>query len=195
MSTLPLPSPEALARHVARARTVDRTRPPADSILKPGPGQESVWDYPRPPRVEHVTDRVRVEFAGKTIADTIRAMRIVETAGAPCYYVTPEDCALGALVRTAHWTLCEWKGIAFAYDVVAGGRAARAGAWSYPEPLPDLQMGYESIAGHFAFYAAKMDACFVGRERVEPQAGGYYGGWVTSRLVGPIKGVSGSAGW
>jgi uncharacterized protein (DUF427 family) len=195
MSMLPLPSTDTLARHVARARAVERIRPPADAIVKPAPGQESVWDYPRPPRVEQVTDRVRVEFAGRTIADTIRAVRVVETAGAPCYYVPPQDCASDALLRTARWTLCEWKGLAFAYDVVAGGETVRAGAWSYPEPLTDLGMGYERLAGYFAFYAAKMDACYVGRERVAPQEGGYYGGWVTSRLVGPIKGAPGSEGW
>jgi uncharacterized protein (DUF427 family) len=102
---------------------------------------------------------------------------------------------LESLVRTAFWTLCEWKGIAFAYNVVAGDRIVRTGAWSYPEPLTDLQMGYERIAGFFAFYAAKMDACYVGEERVKPQEGGYYGGWVTSRLVGPIKGAPGSENW
>lgn len=195
MSTLPLPSPQTLAHRVARARAVQRTRPAAESIVVPRPGQESVWDYPRPPRVENVTDRVRVEFAGATIADTIRAMRIVETAGAPCYYVPPGDCAPQTLVRTARWTLCEWKGIAFAYDVTANGEIARGGAWSYPEPLTDLGAGYERIAGYFAFYAAKMGACYVGEERVTPQPGSYYGGWVTSRLVGPIKGEPGSEGW
>jgi uncharacterized protein (DUF427 family) len=195
MPSLPPPSPRTLARHVARARTVTRERPPAGVVVAPGPGQESVWDYPRPPRVEHVTDRVRVEFGGRTVADTIRAIRVVETAGAPCYYVSPEDCALETLTRTSHWTLCEWKGIAYAYDVSAGGKTARAGAWSYPEPLTDLHAGYERIAGYFAFYAGRMDACYVGEERVEPQQGGYYGGWVTSRLVGPIKGAPGSEHW
>lgn len=138
---------------------------------------------------------MRVAFAGETIADSVRALRIVETAGAPCYYLPPEDCAQHALVKTGSWTICEWKGVAFAYDVVAGGRRAAAGAWSYPEPLTDLGMGYERVAGWFAFYAAKMDACFLDGERVRPQPGGYYGGWVDSRLTGPIKGEPGSGNW
>jgi uncharacterized protein (DUF427 family) len=98
-------------------------------------------------------------------------------------------------VKTEHWTICEWKGVAFAYDAVVQGRTVKDAAWSYPEPLTDLGMGYERIAGYFAFYAAKMDACYVGDERVTPQPGGYYGGWVTSNLTGPIKGEPGSENW
>jgi len=180
---------------VKRARLIKRDAPSRERIVVPGAGQESVWDFPRPPRVETVAQRVRVEFAGRTIADSLRALRIVETAGAPCYYIPPSDCALEALVRTNDWTICEWKGIAYAYDVVAGERRAVHGAWSYPAPLTDLGMGYERIAGYFAFYAAKMDACYLDDERVTPQPGIYYGGWVDSRLTGPIKGEPGSGNW
>lgn len=136
-----------------------------------------------------------VEFGGATIARSSRALRVVETAGAPCYYVPPEDCTLEALRKTSRWTICEWKGLAFSYDVAVAGAIVRDGAWSYPEPLTDLGMGYERIAGYFAFYAAKMDGCYVGDERVAPQPGGYYGGWVTSRLTGPIKGLPGTENW
>lgn len=195
MTGLPLPSAAALAHHVARVRAKPRDRPPDDVIVQPMGDEESVWDYPRPPRVEEVPERIRVVFAGHLIADSERALRVVETAGAPCYYLPPSDCELHALTRTNHWTICEWKGIAFAYDVAVGEFCAKEGAWSYPEPLTDLGMGYERIAGYFAFYAAKMEACLVGAERAVPQSGGYYGGWVTSRLVGPIKGAAGSQNW
>ncbi len=107
----------------------------------------------------------------------------------------PEDCELAALRKTQRWTICEWKGLAYSYDIVAGEKTVREGAWSYPEPLTDLGMGYESIAGYFAFYAAKMDGCYIGDERVVPQPGGYYGGWVTAGLAGPIKGAPGSEEW
>ncbi len=191
----PPPSAHALAGFVFRARQTVRDEPPHERIVAPGPGQESVWSFPRPPRVESVAQRVRVEFGGRTIADSTRALRIVETAGAPCYYVPPEDCATEALLKTDAWTICEWKGVAFAYDVVVGSRRAEGGAWSYPEPLTDLGMGYERVAGFFAFYAAKMGACYLDDERVTPQPGGYYGGWVDSRLTGPIKGEPGSKNW
>jgi uncharacterized protein (DUF427 family) len=190
-----LPSPAALRHYLARARMPHWDPPPADRIVKPGPGQESVWDFPRPPRVEDVAVRVRVVFAGVTVADSMRAVRVLETAGAPCYYLPPGDCLPGALERTSNWTICEWKGIAFSYDVTAGGSTARGGAWSYPEPLTDLGMGYERIAGFFGFYAGKMDACYLGDEVVKPQPGGYYGGWVASNLTGPIKGEPGSGNW
>jgi uncharacterized protein (DUF427 family) len=189
------PSPRELLPLVAGARAARTAGPPRASIAVPGPGQESVWDFPRPPRVEAVALPVRVAFGGRVIADSTRALRVVETAGAPCYYVPPEDCAPGALVRTARWTVCEWKGVAHAYDVVAGERVAPGGAWSYPEPLDDLGMGYARIAGWFAFYAGAMDACWLGDERVRPQPGGFYGGWVTAALTGPIKGEPGSEDW
>ncbi len=138
---------------------------------------------------------MRVELGGSVVAATTRALRVVETAGAPCYYIHPDDCAAGALRAAARWTICEWKGVAIAYDVIAGDRIVREGAWTYPEPLEDLGMGYERIAGWFAFYASRMDACYVGEERVRPQPGGFYGGWVTDDLAGPIKGEPGTEGW
>jgi len=189
------PSPQELLPLVRIARLAVGRRPRATDIVVPGPGQQSVWDFPRPPRLEDVALPVRVERLGRVVASSSRARRIVETAGAPCYYLPPEDCDVKALRPNGRWTVCEWKGVAFAYDVDAGGRPVRDGAWSYPEPLTDLGMGYERIAGWFAFYASRLDACYVGDERVAAQPGGFYGGWVTRDLTGPIKGEPGSDGW
>ena len=188
-----VPTRESLLAFAQRGRVGRRGSSPPHAT--PGPGQESVWDFPRPPRVEAETRRVRVVLGGRTVAETVRALRIVETAGAPCYYVPPSDCEPGALSVGDDWTVCEWKGVAFGCDVVSGDAHVADGAWTYPEPLTDLAMGYERIAGYYAFYAAKMDACFLGDERVRPQPGGFYGGWVDSRLVGPIKGEPGSGHW
>jgi uncharacterized protein (DUF427 family) len=187
------PSPEQLVPLVRNARSAFGRRP--RSIAVPGPGQESVWDFPRPPRVEPVPLPVRVECGGAIVAASTRVLRIVETAGAPCYYIPPADCDLAMLRKTDYWTVCEWKGVAYAYDVVTPGRIVAHGAWTYPEPLTDLGMGYDALAGWFAFYAARMDACWIGDERVRPQPGGFYGGWVTNALCGPIKGEPGSEGW
>jgi uncharacterized protein (DUF427 family) len=163
-------------------------------IAAPGPGQESVWSFPRPPRVEPVAARIVVAFGSRVIADSRRGERVCETAGAPCYYVPPDDCDQTALARTEHWSVCEWKGVAWAYDVVDGARRLGRAAWSYPDPLDDLGCGFERIAGSFAFYATNLE-CTLDGERVTAQPGGFYGGWVTSNLTGPIKGVPGSSGW
>jgi uncharacterized protein (DUF427 family) len=190
-----IPSHADLLRVVARGRLAPRDAPPAARVIAPGPGEESVWDFPRPPRVEDVPARVRVVAFGRTVADTMRAIRIVETAGAPCYYLPPDDCETGLLVAGGDWTLCEWKGVAVPYDLRDATAVIRNAAWSYPDPLTDLGAGYERIAGYFAFYAARVDACFVGDEQVRPQGGGFYGGWVTANLRGPIKGDPGAGNW
>jgi len=161
----------------------------------PGPGQESVWDFPRPPAVEPVAARLRVEFSGRTVAETIRGMRIVETAGAPVYCFPPEDVARGFLVANGKVTVCEWKGAATYFDLVAEGRRSRDAAYTYPDPLDDLGQGYATIAGWIVFYASRVDAAFVNDEKVSPQPGGYYAGWMTRNLVGPVKGDPGSEGW
>ncbi len=157
----------------------------------PGPGQESVWDYPRPPRVEPVGDRVRVIVDGLVIADTTRALRVLETAGAPVYYVPDEDVLMHRLRPSSSTSHCEWKGDATYWTLESGGPRIRDLAWSYERPSP----GYEAIRGHLAFYAAKADEAWVGDERATPQPGGFYGGWMTSRIVGPVKGEPGSWGW
>ena len=159
--------------------------------IEPGPGQESVWDYPRPPRLERVPERIRIQFAGEGLAATAAAWRVLETSHPPTYYLPPGDVASGALRPAGGGSVCEWKGRAAYHDVVLGGRRAERAGWSYPEPTRD----FAAIAGHVAFYASPMDACFVGNEKAEPQPGGFYGGWMTRRIVGPVKGGPGSWGW
>jgi uncharacterized protein (DUF427 family) len=163
---------------------------PAARVV-PGPGQESVWDYPRPPRVEPSTRRVEVVFANQIVAASSRAVRVLETAGAPCWYLPPEDVRTDLLENANFRTFCEWKGTAEHFDLVVGDRRSGKAAWRYATPLP----GYEAIAGWIAFYAGRVDAATVAGERVTPQPGGYYGGWVTADVVGPFKGEAGTEGW
>ena len=157
----------------------------------PGPGQESVWDYPRPPRVEPVSERIRVVVGDRTLADTTKAVRVLETAGAPVYYLPPDDVDMILLRATDRSTVCEWKGAATYFDYEDGDRSIPAVAWAYAGP----KAGFESIAGHLAFYASRVDEAWVGDEQATPQPGGFYGGWVTSRIVGPFKGEPGSQRW
>ncbi len=159
--------------------------------LPAGPGQESVWDYPRPPRLERVARAVRIVFNDITIADTNRALRVLETSHPPVYYLPPEDIRMEHLVPRSHTSFCEWKGRAVYYDVRVGTEAAEASAWAYPAPVPR----FEALRDHVAFYAHEMDACYVGDERARAQPGGFYGGWVTDDVVGPFKGAPGSWGW
>ncbi|MGF1605809.1 MAG: DUF427 domain-containing protein [Rhodothalassiaceae bacterium] len=191
---VPLPDHAAILDRVGGYRDTSRRGRPAQ-IEQPQAGQRSVWDFPRPPAVEQVPQRVRVVFAGETIADSRGALRIIETAGAPVYYLPPADVRLDCLDPTDTTSLCEWKGVAVYFDVRAGGRRAPDAAFSYPDPLQDLGQGYERVADYVGFYAQKMDACYVGDEQVVPQPGGFYAGWVSSDLTGPIKGEPGSEGW
>lgn len=156
-----------------------------------GPGQESVWDYPRPPRLEPEPRRLRIVHRGVTVADTVRGLRTLETSHPPTYYFPPEDVAAALLQPAGGGSFCEWKGRAAYWDVVIGGeRLARVG-WSYPEPTG----GFASLAGYLAFYCAPFDQCLVGDEAARPQPGGFYGGWITSWLAGPFKGGPGSQFW
>jgi uncharacterized protein (DUF427 family) len=159
--------------------------------LPPGPGQESVWDYPRPPRLEPVARVLRVVLGAVTIARTSRGFRVLETSHPPTYYIPREDVRADAIVSVPGVSYCEWKGAAEYFDAKGGGRRAPKGAWSYPRPTEP----FAAIAGHIAFYAGLMDACFVGDEQVTPQPGRVYGGWVTRDVVGPFKGEPGSEGW
>jgi uncharacterized protein (DUF427 family) len=170
-------------------RNFPRVRPA--NIVQPGPGQESVWDYPRPPRVEPVALRVRVEFGGRIIAETGRALRVCETSSPPAYYLPPTDVDLDCLLSSQRTSFCEWKGVAHYWTVRNGARIAKDAAWSYPDPGP----GYEEIRDYVSFCPSRMDSCYVGDARVTPQPGFYYGGWVTPDLVGPFKGVPGSETW
>jgi uncharacterized protein (DUF427 family) len=153
--------------------------------------KESVWEYPRPPRVEPTSRRIRVIFNGVTIADTCQALRVLETSHAPVYYIPPEDVRREFLLPSARKTFCEFKGTARYWTVHVGDREAKNAAWSYPSP----NQGYEAIRDYFAFYAAPMDACYVDNDRVEPQPGGFYGGWITSDIRGPFKGDRGTEDW
>ena len=167
------------------------TVPPPANRDVPGPGQESVWDHPRPPRVEPVPERLRVVVDGQTIAETTRGFRVCETAGPPVYYLPPEDVRTELLTQTRHHSICEWKGTADYWSLQLGERKIPNVAWSYPKPMP----GYEVLKDYLAFYAGKVDAAFVGDEQVTAQPGHFYGGWITSKIVGPFKGGPGSVGW
>jgi uncharacterized protein (DUF427 family) len=153
--------------------------------------KESVWDYPRPPRVEPVGEQVRIELGGKTIARSDRAVRVLETASPPQVYLPPEDIGEGVLEPVSGHTVCEWKGQASYADVVAGGRRLERGAWFYPSPNPR----YSELAGWVSFYPGRVDGAYIGEEKVRPQAGNFYGGWITDNLVGPFKGEPGTEGW
>jgi uncharacterized protein (DUF427 family) len=159
--------------------------------IEPGPGQESVWDYPRPPRVEASSRLVQVIFNGVVIAESRLARRVLETSHPPAYYIPPQDVRLESLEKARGSSFCEWKGSAIYYNIVVGDRRVERGAWSYPQPAS----GFESIRGYLAFYAGLMDACFVDGEKVRPQPGGFYGGWVTDDVLGPFKGEPGTMGW
>jgi uncharacterized protein (DUF427 family) len=156
-----------------------------------GPGQESVWDYPRPPSAA-VTDRhVVVEVGGQVVADSRRAIRVCETSHPPVYYVPRDDIADGVLERAPGGSWCEWKGSATYWDVVVEGRRVAQAAWSYEDPSP----GFEHLRGAVAFYPSKVDRALVDDEPARPQAGGFYGGWITDEVVGPFKGEPGTLGW
>jgi uncharacterized protein (DUF427 family) len=152
---------------------------------------ESVWDYPRPPRVEPSQRHVRVIVDDVVIADSKRALRVLETSHPPGWYLPSEDVRMDLLRPTSRHTICEFKGQASYFDIAAGGRVRHDAAWSYPRPLP----GYEALAGTIAFYPGRVDEAWVDDHRVEPQAGDFYGGWITPDVSGPFKGGPGTRGW
>lgn len=175
----------------ARAGWVWRgtSRPPFAN--EPGPNQESVWDYPRPPVIVRDTRRVLVKRGDIPIAETTTAIRLLETSHPPTWYLPREDIDMARIVRVSGSSFCEWKGSAEYFDVaVKDTRIARA-AWAYPDPIDDA---FADLADTIAFYATNLD-CFVGDERVLPQPEGFYGGWITSELCGPFKGEPGTNGW
>ena len=153
---------------------------------------EDVWKYPRPPALVPCGRRVRIELGGVVIADSTAALRVLETSHPPTIYVPPQDVAPGALrpVRGKR-SFCEWKGDASYYDVLGGTRAEAAAAWTYPAPVPR----YAALRDHVCFYPSRMDACWLDDERVQSQAGDFYGGWITADLQGPFKGAPGTLGW
>ena len=160
--------------------------------IAPGPGQESVWDYPRPPRIERVNVPLRIEHRGRTIADAQTGWRILETSHPPVYYLPPDAFTTGTLGSSEGTSFCEFKGTARYWNLIHDGRiiVAEVG-WSYPLPAP----AYHALANHIAVYASRVDACYVDGERVDAQAGDFYGGWITASIVGPFKGAAGTRGW
>ena len=154
-------------------------------------GQESVWDYPRPPRLERVEKLVEACFAGERILSTTAAFRVLETSHPPVYYLPPEDVRMDLLRPADGGSFCEWKGMAEYLDLVVGERVAAGIAWRYPRPTA----AFAPIAGFLALYAGPLDRATVGGETVTPQPGGFYGGWITPEIVGPFKGGPGSTGW
>jgi uncharacterized protein (DUF427 family) len=168
-------------------------RPPF--AIEPGPGQESVWDYPRPPRIVPDPRHVEVRWGDRLIAESARAVRVLETASPPTFYLPPEDVHVSDLVPSGRRSICEWKGIAIDLDLAGGsGGSSRAPsmasvAWSYPKTFPE----FASIRGWISFYPAKLE-CRVDGERVRPQPGSVYGGWITDEIVGPVKGEPGCDG-
>jgi uncharacterized protein (DUF427 family) len=159
--------------------------------VTPGPEQESVWDYPRPPRVEPSDERVVLRLGGKTIADTTRSLRVLETSHPPTYYLPRDAFVPGVLEPAAGSSFCEFKGAAKYLSLRTADATAERAAWHYPTPSP----GFEQLLDHIAVYPGAMDSCEVNGEAVTPQAGGFYGGWITSRVVGPFKGEPATLGW
>lgn len=155
------------------------------------PGQEWVWDYPRPPRMERSARIVRVTFDGLEIARSNRTLRILETSHPPVYYFPPEDVMRSHLSRADGTSYCEWKGSASYYDLTVGTRYAARAAWTYEHP----SHAYADLARYIAFYPGRVDACYIDDERVDAQPGDFYGGWITSEIVGPFKGPPGTKGW
>lgn len=152
---------------------------------------ESVWDFPRPPALEPFSGTVRIELGGAEVCRSTRAWRVLETSHPPVYYIPPDDFVSQSLHPAGGGSFCEWKGRAAYWDVTGGEKVAPKAAWSYPQPTAD----FEAIRDYVAVYAHHMDACWVNDEQVTAQPGGFYGGWVTSNLIGPFKGGPGTVGW
>jgi uncharacterized protein (DUF427 family) len=159
--------------------------------VEPGPGQESVWDYPRPPRLEPSSAVVEVVLGGVTVARTDRSLRVLETSHPPTYYLPVEAFQPGSLRPAAGQSICEWKGVASYFDVAAGATVAARAAWGYPHPA----LAFAALLDHVAVYPSAMDFCTVDGELVVAQPGDFYGGWVTSAVVGPFKGDPGTRFW
>ena len=174
----------------ARAHWAHRGSHRPEWAIAPGPGQESVWDYPRPPRIEQDSRLVRVRYDDTLLAETQRALRLLETASPPTFYIPPDDVRKDLLVPGRGASLCEWKGAARYWSLQAGGNEIPNVAWSYEQPFPE----FAELSGHLCFYPGKVE-CYVDEHRVEAQAGGFYGGWITPEVVGPFKGDPGTGGW
>jgi len=153
--------------------------------------KESVWDYPRPPRVEKFPLTCEIVFDSQIIAKTTSALRVIETSHPPVYYFPQTDIDMRYLKQASGASYCEWKGEASYWDLEIDGKKVERVAWSYASPTAP----FISIANHLAFYADKFERCLVDGQTVKPQPGGFYGGWITDNLVGPFKGAPGTLGW
>ncbi len=163
-------------------------RPIPDPIRE---GEESVWEYSRPPSLEGVSKRIDVVLGGVLIATTQRAFRVLETSHPPNYYLPLDAFLEGSVVLGDGTSYCEWKGRASYYTLRGGEQSAINAGWSYENPSP----AFAALRGHIAIYADRMDACYFDGELVIPQPGGFYGGWITANIKGPFKGVPGSGNW
>lgn len=181
-------APDEVVRRRGLWRWNGSERPPFAAT--PGPGQESVWDYPRPPRVEPERRTVIVRVGDVVLAETRGALRVLETASPPTVYLPPEDVDLDRMRPAEGNSICEWRGAARYGSVVLPDRTLESVAWTYPDPYPE----FAALAGYVSFYPARVE-CFVDDVRVAPQPGRFYGGWVTPELVGPFKGDPGSESW
>jgi len=185
---------EALSRKLEANRQGWSGNRPAQ-IEPVGPGEESVWDYPRPPMIDDAPAAVRITLEGHILAETTRAKRIKETASPPTVYINPDDCNFTLLKEAPGVSICEWKGKAQYFDIhLPSGTHVRQAAWSYPDPFENIIKGMDQLADWICFYPSKAE-CYVGDERVRPQPGQFYGGWVTAQIKGPFKGEPGTGGW
>ena len=168
--------------------TIKRQKPIPLPITQ---GQESVWNYPRPPALERSSKQIQVFFARTLIAQTHQAWRVLETSHPPVYYIPFADIQMTYLKPIEPSSGCEWKGRAQYFNLQVGDARVDQGAWTYPHPTPR----FSSLKNHMAFYAQKMERCYVDHEEVQPQPGEFYGGWITHEIIGPFKGGPGSFGW
>jgi len=153
---------------------------------------ESVWDYPRPPRLEPTPRHLCITHGGIVLADTTHALRILETSHPPVYYIPPADIAMQYLIPSPRrGSFCEFKGTATYWSIQLPDATSPDAAWSYAHPSPP----YAALRNHLAFYASRVDECTVDGELVIPQPGDFYGGWITSHVQGPFKGPPGTMGW
>lgn len=174
----------------ARAHWQSRGQSRPAGAVEPGPGQESVWDYPRPPMVVDDTRLVQVRLGDVLVAETHAARRILETASPPTFYLPREALRFECLRTDPETSLCEWKGRANYFSVCVDTHCVKNAGWTYPEPFAE----FAAVKDYLAFYPGRLE-CYVAGERVRAQAGGFYGGWITAEIVGPFKGQPGTAGW
>ncbi len=165
---------------------IGKDRP--EFAISPGAGQESVWDYPRPPVARLDNRLIEIRDDGNTIATTKRSCKVMETASPPTFYVARDDVDWDYLVLTEGTSVCEWKGAAVYWALARSPNEPVA--WSYPRPRSRFDM----IKDYVAFYPGSV-ACFIDGERVKAQPGRFYGGWITSDVVGPFKGEPGTGHW